>query len=252
MKNRNFGFCLFWAVIASLLLTAPTQADVDTKDGCMSITTSTDMDGFTANIAKADGQTVKSGGISDDFSGDLSNWTQDLNTWSIDTGKIKSNNDSNTALIHHNTCVGSINQWVKVEFDTRGAGGGFGILLRSQDASNGNDNRYIVYEYGENDEIYWSDFDWNTIVSDIQHDSLDLSDGSYLGVMITGTGNDTILYVFLNPAGDGPWAIGGADLTFTDNPTNAADHGEYVGLYSNNGGADFIRGDNFSAGSWTP
>lgn len=150
------------------------------------------------------------------------------------------------------TSCGSADHYVKITITTDVSKAG--ALLRYTDAS--------TECYGVRMDLLNDTFTWNHLTTPAGTDSqvassttLTLAPGDSLGVTITGTGNSTVLRVWINPSGvhvEGDPADNwngdtSPDVTFTDDPADPVDSGNFVGLQGIWSGGD-ITWDNFFGG----
>lgn len=188
------------------------------------------------------------GGISDDFSGDLSNWTTKTGTWSIASGELSITTDSGGVILYTADTLSTTSGYILVKIADRT--NFMGVAFRSRNSGSGN-----MYAFRLNDDNtgvwrYCPD-STHSGCSDIQSQdfSASFSDGYYLGIAWSGTGSSTEVDAWRfdsDPGAFSTWGV--ADLTYDSDPgANAADSGGYVGAYhgSTTGGKwdDFEAGD---------
>ncbi len=200
--------------------------------------------------------TAGGGGISDDFSGDLSKWIADCETgyYSISSNQLVQATSSGLVSLRYSAAsVGSINQWVKVQVVgvPNASNERIGLMLRNTGTAN--DAKYVVgiYHTGAALQHMWESAVNCALTFEDNAALAAFNSGDWYGAMIKEQGVNTVIYTWrwTSDPGDGPWSIGGASVTYIDNPVNAADTGQYVGVYGLGSGLIL---DNFSAGSWTP
>ncbi len=200
-------------------------------------------------------------GISDDFSGQLlsgdgGKWTEDCETgyYSISSGQlVQATSTGLVSLRYSAASVGSINQWAKVQIIgvPNASSERVGLMLRNTGTAN--DTKYCVgvYYTGAVFQHFWDSATNCALTFEDNAALAAFNSGDWYGAMIKLTGVDTIIYTWrwTSDPGAGPWDTGTASVTYIDNPVNAADTGQYVGVYGLGSGLIL---DNFSAGSWTP
>jgi hypothetical protein len=119
-------------------------------------------------------------------------------------------------------------QYWKVEMTTFVSTNVMGALFRSDV-----DGAPAYSVYANTTDTTWDDG------ATVQSASIGLSNGNTVGRMVTGTGNDTVIGLWVNPTNDKPFSGGPActvtstpcwddaddapDTTFTNNPATAAD-----------------------------
>lgn len=183
--------------------------------------------------------------FSDDFSGSLSNWTTDAGSWSIISSFLAQLSGSFTVdKIHYNTACGTNNQYAK--FSLTSAGGGWtGPRFRVTGTTG-----YMTEFRVSNDDAIWLD----TNGTEIQAGTLTgIVDGSVIGVTIEGSGNSTVLRIWLNPTGlptsTSNWnGDSTPDLSFTNNPAVATDSGSFIGFNGRSAGGEGEFVDDFFGG----
>ena len=184
--------------------------------------------------------------ISDDFSGDLSKWTQDSGTWSISAGQLQETAITDEGTIRYTDAeTPTISQYAKVkvvQFNEYG-----GLAFRCA----GSSYYYSVDFHVASGQCFWRVLSypatWDENVE--SHWDLSFSDNDTIGAEVTGTGNSTVVKIWKNPSGDTPSEWGSEGLNFTNNPTNAADSGKYIGIVDYNGAGETAIYDDFSGGS---
>lgn len=185
------------------------------------------------------------GGIEDDFSGDLSKWTQLVSQsgdWTINGSDELTTGSTWGVIIYTDEQTDTISQW----FQYRHVEGLYGgTRFRSV-----NDDEEYSYTLRPNAT---GDLDWCYCLGEdcwvIEITTGKYSEGDCIGAEVTGTGDATRLDIWNHGTGAcperGSW--GSEDDTLLSDPSNAADVGKYVGFYSGYDGDEQIF-DNFSAG----
>ncbi|MCF6265220.1 MAG: hypothetical protein L3J57_01590 [Desulfuromusa sp.] len=186
--------------------------------------------------------------VSDNFEGDLSAWTIVRGSWDIVAGGPGDNYLSSSVsngVISYNTSIGSINQWVLVVYKDIQYAGAYFRFTGSDTAP--------AYAVGAK---VGSTIAWQSCTGDncttIDTWSHTVTPGSYIGAEIAGTDTETICRMWdfgqSPPADRDSWGI--ADFISTADPVEAADTGQYIGLYS--GSTETELFDNFSGGGFLP
>lgn len=164
----------------------------------------------------------------------LSGWTQDACTWSIISGSVRGE-DWTTCVLRNNTQTEAEYQWGKFKVAylvESGAGSYFeGIALRMTGSTG---YRYVVgLEWtGSAHYLMWKVVNGTTTVQTVQSQSITLAQGDVFAARVTGTGSSTVIDIWKNPSGTCPDDWGTPTWTFTNDPTNSADTGTYVGIFS--------------------
>jgi hypothetical protein len=153
--------------------------------------------------------------------------------------------------------LGTANQAVKVTLTANNTGGNvkLGVLLRYTDAST--ECYYMECDIANN-QVTWNRLNTPTTgasVTLLQTKNLTFSIPDSLGFTITGTGTSTIVRAWLNPSGnhqqgDGADVWNGdntPDLEFSDDPSDAVDSGNFVGLLGR-GSLGALEWDDFFGG----
>ena len=187
------------------------------------------------------------GGIEDDFSGDLSKWTQ-LTTsgsnWTI-TADVLDDEETSGVIIYTDEQTSTISQWVMWEYVD---GNYKGAYFRS--TNNSGELAYALRRHSNaNADLVWRHCTGHSC-SDIDTWDTTINPGDCIGMEITGTGSGQELDVWDLGSGGCPVARGSwgsADDTLVNTSGNYADTGKYVGLYSGSGSGTG-KFDNFSAG----
>lgn len=206
--------------------------------------------------------------IADDFSGDESNWTEVDGAPVVQSGIYDFGDGTGlkgvSLYTNEETC--SLNQWVLFEIDAVESVDYVysGAYLRGE-VANTNYQYAVRVDSAAVDEIEWrycaggsTHSTCTTIVAATMDTAF--AAGQWFGAAVTGTGNDTIMYVWEHGTSDpGAWDgtigagsnWGSPNHTFTDNPANPADTGTYIGLYTGHA-TYWTEFDNFEGGHWTP
>ena len=230
-------------------------AQVDTKDG-VAVTTGTTFDGVSSGDT-LDGVAVTSGGgspqsFSDDFSGDLSDWTVIEGSHSIVGGEMRLGTASYSPNIfqYSATACDGVNQYIKFSMDAQNYPQ---IYFRFTDGSS---PFYILAFSVSNDEITFIRTDDSTDATPdtfaTRSHEISTGDETY-GVTMEGTGTDVTIRVWYEPTADAPtsaslWDAGAPDLTVTENPTTPVDTGNYLGMGGAQASAGNIYLDDFFGG----
>lgn len=230
----------FWTLIAVLLVPATVYAF-----GMFSIGTG---GGGTTQACTSN--------VSDDFSGDLSNWTEygSTSAWAITNGYAEASTKSVFLYTDEPTC--SANHWVMAQF-----------IFEDGAAP-------LLYFRAENDETTYAyvilyddlaeEFDWGFCGGPENSNSYEqcdgvtagawsriLNSGDFVGVDVTGTNNDTVVRVCdlgVSAVSHANWAASGTCNTWTDNPVYIANTGTYIGIMDFD---SFTVGfDDVTAGEW--
>lgn len=180
------------------------------------------------------------------------NWTEfgpDTDIASNQASAPNSFGNESKGAAYTGTACSSVNQYVKITIPTDVSKAG--ALLRYTDAST---ECYAVRMDLLNDIFTWDHLTSPAgTASQIGFSStLTLGPGDVMGVTITGTGNSTVIRVWINPTGlpvsasnwDGDTT---PDHSFTDDPADAVDTGNYVGIQGVWSGG-VITWDNFFGG----
>ena len=113
---------------------------------------------------------------------------------------------------------------------------------------------YRVYFWvSENTVTFVSSTSTTAGLATDQSASLTVNATDSFGVTWTGTTTNLEIRIWRNPVANAPtsaslWDGGAAGVTFTNNPTNTADTGKYVGFGGEKGNAEAISYDNWFAG----
>jgi hypothetical protein len=199
--------------------------------------------------------------FSDDFSGDLSNWTSEGGVWStaspVAPGELTKSNRRTANIRYTATATDSVNQFVKFRIASAIGTRVWGLVFRAESGPSA--GQFYSLDLTSTTAVRWRAYSGTTLTRNIgpaQTHSEPLADGSWVGATIEGTGNDTVVNFWTWPsdpdAGGAPsltnW--GAPDLTFTDDPgAFADDSGNTVGIGA--GGDGFIFGrqvDDFAGG----
>lgn len=148
----------------------------------------------------------------------------------------------------YNTSVGDACQWAMVsvcDINESGTSNTGGVALRVDTSGNW---YYIGINQGTS--TTWEVVNASGVVESVaSSSSLTWSDGNYIAARVTGTGNNTVIEIWQNPSGGNcPDYWGTADITFMDNPSNACDTGESIGIESYQPGTPVTFFSNFSGG----
>jgi len=193
--------------------------------------------------------------ISDDFSGDLSLWTEHGTSgqWDIFSTTLRGLDQSVILYTDEQTCT--VTQWMmaKFDYDTNSYAG---FYFRSE-------NNESAGAYGLRWEQNGGKFMWRhcggAANSNTAEDCTDigagwtraLDDNDYVGVTVAGTGTDTVVTIYDLGTSAVPYANWAASAdssqALTDDPGQEANVGKYVGFY--NGASVDVYFDNFTAGS---
>jgi len=190
--------------------------------------------------------------IEDGFSGTLSKWTEHGTSgqWSITSGELKGLNQSVILYTDEQTC--GVEQWIMAKWRVSTSGYA-GIYFRS--SNNESAGAYAVRYEKPATDIVWRSCggaqNSNTAENCTTIATWDytLTDDNYVGVHVTGTGNDTVVNVYdlgVSAINFANWAASADSSTsFTTNPGQAADVGTYVGAY--NGSSPDLYLDDYTA-----
>lgn len=184
--------------------------------------------------------------IFDDFSGDLSKWTAVYGSgWAINESDELYTADQSGMdyrINYTDESPADNDHWVKVKLFITGNTWP-GPVLRASSSG----NCYVVRFWSS--QAHWQVMNSNgSAVETIQSLSFSISSGDVIGVLVIGTGNDTVLKLWSNPSGDSPSDWGEPDVTFTNNPSNPVDSGDYVGALVCNLSGGNGRFDDFYGG----
>ncbi len=205
------------------------------------------------------GGTACSTTIADDFSGDLSKWTEPWTSslWSIVTGEARGTGQAVLLYTDETTCT--VTQWVMAKF-AHPSNTFLGVYLRSQ-----NDESTYAYAVRWEDGTGGNDFQWRycggsansntgencTTIGSGWTPGTPLDTDDYVGVEITGTGTNTEVKIYdlgTTAKNYSNWATSNDQtITLTDDPAQEANVGKYVGVHNGAGTNVFI--DDFSAAS---
>jgi len=180
-------------------------------------------------------------------------WSEYDSTWSISSNTV-TYGSSDTGFLVNGTALSGTTQYARLKLSTMVSGKNQGIFLRGTESG---DYFYIIWA----DRTYtmWGDASGNV---QINNGGISWSSGDVIGVIVKGSGNDTVVSLWKNPTNTVPYSGGGActdtakpcwdnagdtpDLQLTNNPTSPANTGTYngivhygTGLYSD----DFYVGD---------
>lgn len=206
-----------------------------------------------ANIKTIQGIDNTGGGgganFSDNFSGTLSNWTQEAGTWDINTGQLRLTDGSfaNGAIIFTADTCDTTQGYMRA---TRGDDGSFPRFIFRY--SNDGGAHYAIEI--ANAECGW--YYYPTVGGSPTQIGTDFSTTTGIGTVVaitwTGTGTGTIIRVWIDPTSNTPTSVsdwdGAADHTWTDDPGAPVNSGLYVGIGGSQGTANTLRWDNFFGG----
>jgi len=177
--------------------------------------------------------------FSDSFNVDLSGFTQDSGTWLIGSGSAYQSTVSGTSrLLRSNTTIPASCQWGATQeivyFDDSDA---IGLVLRASGATG---LRYVVklkYSGAAPAAIVsWDVYNGTAYVETVQSDALSIpaddTDDVSIMAQVSGTGDASVMKIWVYWTGSGPSTAGEPTYTFTDNPLNPVDSGDYIGLFS--------------------
>lgn len=219
-----------------------------------------------ANAISLIGSGVASGGpsqpeISDDFSGDLSAWTNPLGTGAAfihDTDNDNLDSPSSTGVILHNTETSTINQYVAAKIVSAPASYN-GFILRN-DGGTSNTSYTVRNAVGSNFDFRYCDGTEQTNCITVDTVALQTpAINDFWGVKISGTGSGsgTTVKVYFWVAGSygsvpdiANWDSDNTDTATFDTSTIAdlADTGKQLGFYQGSTGSQ--TWDDFIAGSF--
>lgn len=185
-----------------------------------------------------------------------SNWTETEGDIDIASNKASCPTTfdfSQKNIVFTGTACATVNQYAKTTFNTTSGTCHFGVIFRYI----GSSSAYYQLEFDEpNKRVKWTHW---TQVGGTQTDiSAYSSIGSWatdpvtFGCTITGTGNSTIVSIWLNPTANIPdsassWDGGAATIVFTDDPSSPVNTGNNVGIGGFSSGDltmdDFYGGD---------
>ncbi len=199
--------------------------------------------------------TAGGGGISDDFSGDLSKWTQSCGiSFTVGGGTLNlGTTGTNSAIRYSAATTATDSQWIKMKIITLPSSGNVvGFILRS--ANTDNSLRHMVLDYNNagSPQWYWAEYTGCTHTTYRSATSAyTFTANHYYGVMMETSGGTTTIWLFdwASDPGPGPWDkatdIGAASPLSASTTLSG---GLYVGVFSSMTGSV----DDFSAGSYTP
>lgn len=187
-----------------------------------------------------------------------SNWTETLGNSTITSNAlVLAPLDADVDNIYTGATFATTEQYLKVTITWSATGTYPWATLRS---NAGGTVAYLIVFKPTEGVIEW--FGGGSIQTAT---SVTLNSGDSYGITISGTGNDTVVRIWLNPTGDSPSAAdtwGGdssPDWTFTNNPGSPVDGG--AGTYAGLGGYvddgvtsfnDFFAGDIGGSASIVP
>lgn len=196
----------------------------------------------------------------DDFTSDpTSTWiTQSGTTPTHNSGTVEFTED---ASFLYPTQTDTISQWGIVEVDDHGSVMHAAHYFRSP-------NNASLYSYALRVDvgttIIWRECTGHSCTN-IESWSRGVTNGDFIGYTVQGTGDSTVVDVYdfgtstpnscasasaCNPDALDWDTYDEAKTQMTNNPTNAADTGKYIGLYS--GSTADAQFDNWFGGDWTP
>lgn len=206
--------------------------------------------------------------VSDNFNrsdGDLgASWGTQCTDFDVASNEARWIADCDTngyGYVGYNTTVGSVDQWVKIQYVTTISNSKRpALLMRMPDASWSSGD--VAYEI----EINSSGF---TFINELTHTEnrvnlaggtqiTAIGDGDYFYAMVTGTGASTVWKVWTGTTdpgncntADADCGWGTPDVTYTDDPgADAVDTGNFMGFgLEDNDGAVTVEIDNFSGGN---
>lgn len=169
------------------------------------------------------------------------NWTknaQGFGSIDIASNVVKSDNSFDTGLrgAFYNATPVTAGQYFKITLTSaNGASAWPGVMLRVADASS---PCYSLLIRQDANTLQWGYHATpaSTIGSVVQSDLFfSFTYPVVLGGTIEGTGNSTVLRVWLNPTANAPtsvssWDGSGPTTSFTDNPASAVDSGTMLGI----------------------
>jgi hypothetical protein len=195
--------------------------------------------------------------FSDDFNrGDSdslgANWTETGGDIDIASNTLSFVAGSYAAMLAvHNTPCNTVSQYVKVKMTSSLTY--LGALLRYTNSSS---DYYLIAATGGTN-FGW--FSYTSLGAGEVQQGADTSLAGWgnpesIGVTITGTGTNTVVRVWRNPTANAPdaggttWDSSAAGITWTSDPSNAVDTGNYIGLGGSQSSGptamdDFFGGD---------
>lgn len=184
--------------------------------------------------------------ISDDFSGDLSKWTEFYGTWQITVGDEAESTEEDlyASMLYTDESTGVDDHWAKTKIS-------FSVTVYPGLVLRGDPGATYAYTiYVRTPSVFWRRIKNDGTGVSIDSTGLTFNTGDVLAAQVAGTGDDTVITVWVNPSGADPSEWGAADATFTTNPgVNAVDTGQYVGLQTYNIDPQDAQFDDFAGKS---
>lgn len=210
---------------------------------------------FEATQTIADNVTAPGGAnYFDNFNTDTSaNYVAWVGGFTIAGGKIGNNGSAMAQTYNNAYSTNTINQYARIQ-NVGASGSDTGVLFRTT----GSGGYYTVRLFSDN-KVYWVRFNNGVFQQVVQITAFGsgMAANDNLAVTIAGTGNDTVVRVWKNPANNTPYSCSAWDnpshsptVTLTNNPSVAIDTGFKAGLARNSSGNAFF--DNFYWGDCNP
>ncbi len=180
------------------------------------------------------------------------NWTEADTDIDIVSNAAKSAgtfDNSQSFAIYTGTACNTVSQYVKMTWTSTGISRP-SIYLRYTASG-----PYYEVSFNQTDDlvywIHWTGVGGTRTEIPVTPPSLTMGTTETVGVTITGTGNSTVVKVWLSPTGDAPtdastWGGSASNVTFTDDPASAVNTGNNVGIGTGlNNNSDVIIDDFF-------
>lgn len=188
-----------------------------------------DCDGL---VDGADSDCAGGSEYTDDFSGDLSAWTQTAGTWTISSGELDETAYSAQTYLQYNSALGSITQYGKFTIASISA-----VTTDLQVSAvfrwdlAGTERYKLVYgRYYDQFEFKYAEGETDGTTVDSSATAMGVVATDVIGWAVSGTGSGTTVSVWINPVGDyGSW--GAADDTLVNTSGSYADDGLYTGFH---------------------
>jgi hypothetical protein len=188
--------------------------------------------------------------VTDAFSGDLTGFTQDSGTWVIAGGYVVSGSSGTVRYLRSNTDLTTAAcQWAEMGGFGDFTSGSLGVFSRATGATGYRYGIRITYVSDEASQLQWNVYNGTALVQNVQLVDIPFfATTSRLMAQVVGTGNDTVVNVWVNASGTKPSDSSAPDYVLTNNPTTAVDTGTMGGLLWHDWVSPLSRITSFKAG----
>jgi len=182
--------------------------------------------------------------FSDNFSGNLDNWTVDVGSITIVGGAAQAQNAGRNFMHYKTLSCSTENQYARITITNKGTGWDYsGVIFRFRNSSS--PFYSVAYSNAENRWIWNYHPSASGVTTQICGpdtscaNSLTASDGNIFGITLDGTGNNTVVRIWKWTSGTPPtaptsaslWSGRSADSEMTINPPSPVDYNNsYTGI----------------------